>query len=71
MHRISNSIDESVPVPLYILHDEESEDLARVQDTRLTPKLAQEIQIYLLHLDDILLSFVAGINCVDATVQGG
>jgi hypothetical protein len=71
MHRISNSIDESVPVPLYILHDEESEDLARVQDTRLTPKLAQEIQIYLLHLDDILLSFVASINCVDATVQGG
>jgi hypothetical protein len=69
MHRVTNCIDQSVPVSLYFLHDEESQDLARVQDTCLTAKPAQEIQIYLLYLDDILLSPAIGIYCIGATIQ--
>ena len=62
MRRLSHSINESVLGSLSILHYEKSEDLARVQNTRLTPNSAQEIQIYLLYLDDILLSFANSIH---------
>ena len=68
MRWVTNCIDQSVPVSLYILHDEESQDLARVQDARLTPKPAQEVQIYLLHLNDFLLSIAIGICCVGSNV---
>ena len=68
MRWVTNCIDQSVPVSLYILHDEESQDLARVQDTRLAPDQSQEIQIYLLNLDDFLLSFTNSIRGIESTV---
>jgi hypothetical protein len=69
MRRVSHSINESVPGSLSILHYEESENLARVQNTRLTPNSAQEIQIYLLYLDDILLSFANSIHSVGLSLR--
>lgn len=68
MFWITNRTDQSVPISLYILHDEESQDLARVQDTRLAPDQSQEIQIYLLNLDDFLLSVTNSIRGIESTV---
>jgi hypothetical protein len=70
MRRLSHSINESVPGSLSILHYEKSQNLARVQNTCLTPNSAQEIQIYLLYLDDILLSFANRIYSVALTIRG-
>ena len=68
MRWITNRTDQSFSFSLYILHDEESQDLARVQDTRSTPDQAQEIQIYLLNLDDFLLSVTNSIRGIESTV---
>ena len=65
---VTNRTDQSVPISLYILHDEESQDLARVQDTSSTLNQAQEIQIYLLNLDDFLLSVTNSIRGIESTV---
>lgn len=65
---VTNRTDESVSISLYILHDEESQDLAWMQDTRSTLDQAQEIQIYLLNLDDFLLSVTNSIRGIESTV---
>ncbi len=58
MHRFNNHLDESVPVPQYVLYDEEGENLAGEQDACTASKIAQKIQVYLPHTDDNFLSIV-------------
>lgn len=68
MHWVSNHPDESVPVSLHILHDEEGKNLARVQDACAALKIAQEIQVYLLHFNDILLSIAELIRSFEIAI---
>ena len=70
MRRVSHSINESILGSLSILYYEESENLARVQNPSLTPNSAQEIQIYLLYLDDILLSSAYSFHSVALCIRG-
>ena len=57
-HRCSGSVDQRDSAALHILHDEKSEDMARMHNTLAATDATEKIQIHLHHTHDSLHSIL-------------